>query len=170
MELVVGRIGRPHGVRGAVSVAPSTDDPDGRFAVGAVLSTDPADRGPLIVVGVQRSGRTLVVSFRGVTDREAAEQLRGTTLAVQEDAGEPAPSDDPDEFYDRQLIGLAVVDERGTLLGEVTEVLHPPAAPVLSVRRPDGSDELVPFVSAIVPTVDLAAGRLVVAPPDGMFA
>jgi 16S rRNA processing protein RimM len=56
------------------------------------------------------------------------------------------------------------------VLGTVTEVWHPPAAPVLAVNRPDGSQELVPFVSAIVPTVDLAGGKLVVDPPDGMFA
>ena len=78
--------------------------------------------------------------------------------------------DDPEEFYDHQLVGLTVVDQAGTVLGTVFEVMHPPASPVLAVDRPDGTQELVPFVSAIVPTVDLDGGKLVVDPPDGMFA
>ena len=168
MEVVVGRIGRPHGLRGEVTVQVTTDDPDSRFAAGAVLGTEPADRGPLTVSGMRRSGAVLVLGFEGVTDRDAAESLRGTSLTLDA-ASLPIP-DDPDEFYDHQLVGLTVVDATGAELGTVTEVLHPPAAPVLAVRRPDGSQELVPFVSAIVPTVDLAAGRLVVEPPDGMFA
>ena len=81
----------------------------------------------------------------------------------------PVP-DDPEEFYDHQLVGLTVVEQAGTTLGTVVEVWHPPASAVLAVSRPDGTQELVPFVSAIGPVVDLAAGRLVVDPPDGMFA
>ena len=165
---MVGRIGRPHGVRGEVTIAPSTDDPDTRFAVGTQLSTDPASKGPLTVTGFRRSGRMLVLAFDGFADRDAAETLRGVALTV--DAATLPMPDDPDEFYDHQLIGLAVQDGEGAVLGEVVDVLHPPAAPVLTVRRPDGSEELVPFVSAIVPVVDLDAGRLVVDPPDGMFA
>jgi 16S rRNA processing protein RimM len=164
----VGRIGRAHGIRGAVTVAPTTDDPDLRFAAGSVLDTEPAQRGPLTVAAHHWSGAILVVRFEGVDDRTTAETLRGTVLSVQV-ASLPEITDD-DDFYDHQLVGLQVVDESGTELGAVVDVLHPPAAPVLSVRRPDGSEELVPFVSAIVPEVDLAAGRLVVRPPDGMFA
>ena len=146
----------------------TTDDPDSRFAAGAVLGTDPATRGPLIVTGMRRSGPVLVLGFEGVTDRDAAETLRGTSLTL-DSAQLPVP-DDPEEFYDHQLVGLTVVDKAGTVLGTVTEVWHPPASPVLAVDRPDGTQELVPFVSAIVPTVDLAGGRLIVDPPDGMFA
>lgn len=164
MNLVVGRIGRPHGLRGDVTIAVSTDDPDGRFAPGAVLDTD---RGPLTVAARRRSGGVLVLRFAGVDDRDAAEALRGTELSV---SAETLPAvDDPDEFYDHQLIGLAVRDAAGRELGEVTEVWHPPASPVLLVRRPDGSAEAVPFVRALVPTVDVARGFLVVDPPDGMF-
>jgi 16S rRNA processing protein RimM len=168
VEVTVGRIGRPHGLRGEVTVQVTTDDPDARFAAGAVLGTDPADRGPLTVNSMRRSGPVLVLGFDGVTDRDAAEALRGTSLTL--DAALLPPPDDPDEFYDHQLVGLAVVDLQNRALGIVAEVWHPPAAPVLAVNRPDGSQELVPFVSAIVPTVDLAGGRLVVDPPDGMFA
>jgi 16S rRNA processing protein RimM len=167
VDVVVGRIGRPHGLRGEVTVQVSTDDPDERFAAGAVLGTEPAERGPLTVASMRRSGPVLVLGFEGFADRDAAETLRGTALTLDTELL-PAP-DDPDEFYDHQLVGLVVVDLAGTKLGEVAEVWHLPASPVLAVRRPDGSQELVPFVSAIVPTVDLPAGRLVVDPPDGMF-
>jgi 16S rRNA processing protein RimM len=168
VDVVVGRIGRPHGLRGEVTVQVSTDDPDSRFAAGVVLGTDPASRGPLTVTGMRRSGPVLVLGFEGITDRNAAETLRGTSLTLDA-AALPVP-DDPEEFYDHQLVGLTVVDLAGTVLGTVSEILHPPAAPVLAVNRPDGSAELVPFVAAIVPTVDLDGGRLVVDPPDGMFA
>jgi 16S rRNA processing protein RimM len=164
-DVVVGRIGRPHGLRGDVTVAVSTDDPDGRFVPGAVLDSD---RGPLTIATRRRSGGLMLLRFEGVEDRDAAEALRGTTLSV---AAETLPEvDDPDEFYDHQLVGLAVRHADGRSLGEVVDVWHPPASPVLLVRRPDGSEEAVPFVRALVPTVDLAEGFLVVEPPDGMFA
>ena len=167
-EVVVGRIGRPHGIRGAVSVRPTTDTPQDRFAVGAVLDTDPLSVGPLTVSAARENGTAWVLSFAEILDRDAAETLRGTMLTVPVDS--LPPTDDPDEFYDHQLIGLSAVTADGTVLGTVDEVLHPPASSVLSVRRPDGSAELVPFVTAIVPEVDLAGGRLVLTPPDGMFA
>lgn len=165
MDLVVGRVGRPHGLRGDVTIAVTTDDPDGRFVEGAVLDSD---RGPLTIAARRRSGNVLLLRFAGVEDREAAEALRGTMLSV---TAQSLPEvEDPDEFYDHQLVGLAVRDAAGRALGEVIEVWHPPASPVLLVRRPDGSQEAVPFVRALVPTVDLAGGFLVVEPPDGMFA
>ena len=165
-EVVVGRIGRPHGLRGEVTVQVTTDDPDSRFAAGAVLGT--TNRGPLTVTGMRRSGPVLVLGIEGINDRNAAETLRGTSLTL--DAAMLPVPDDPEEFYDHQLVGLTVIDQAGTVLGTVSEVMHPPASPVLAVDRPDGRAELVPFVSAIVPTVDLDGGRLVVDPPDGMFA
>lgn len=167
-SLQVGRIGRAHGIRGEVTVTPLTDDPAARFAVGSALQTDSAARPLLTVSGARQSGPVQVVAFEGIVDRNTAETLRGLHLLV--DAGSlPEPEDD-DEFYDHQLIGLAVHDTAGTVLGEVVDVMHPPAAPVLVVNRVDGTEELVPFVRAIVPQVDVAAGRLVVEPPDGMFA
>ena len=169
MLVQVGLIGRPHGVKGEVTVQISTDDPADRFAAGSELLTDPAGRGPLTVAVFRKSGPVLVVGFEGVPDRNAAETLRGTTLLI--DSDELPPPMDDDEFYDHQLIGLSARLADGTVLGEVVDVLHPPAAPVLQVRREDApEDELVPFVSAIVPTVDLPGGFLVIDPPDGMFA
>jgi len=167
LQLVVGRIGRPHGVRGEVSVEVRTDEPDERFAVGSVLATDPADRGPLTVTRLHWHSGRLLLSFDGVADREGAEALRDTVLVV--DSDDLPALDDPDEFYDHQLVGLRVELADGTALGIVADVVHAPAEDLLAVARPDGDEVLVPFVSAIVPTVDVSAGRVVVDPPEGLL-
>ena len=166
-QLQVGRIGRAHGIRGEVTVTPLTDDPAARFAAGNALQTDSPARPVLTVSGARQSGPVQVVGFEGIVDRNTAELLRGIGLYV-EASSLPEPDDD-DEFYDHQLFGLAVHHRNGDLLGAVVDVMHPPAAPVLVVKRTDDTEELVPFVRAIVPDVDLASGRLVVDPPDGMF-
>jgi 16S rRNA processing protein RimM len=109
-----------------------------------------------------------MVAFEGFLDRNQAETLRGTLLQV--DAVDVPPSDDPDEFHDTQLIGLAADLVDGSRLGEVTDVLHLPHGDVLVVRRADDAGEvLVPFVLAMVPEVDVPAGRLVVDPPEGLL-
>ena len=167
-RLTVGRIGKPQGIRGEVTVEVRTDVPDVRFADGAVLLTEPADRGPLTVVSTRDQNGRLVVAFEGVHDRSRAELLRNTLLQV--DASDVPPSDDPDEFHDTQLVGLAADLVTGERLGEVTEVLHLPHGDVLVVRREGGRPEvLVPFVRAIVPDVELAAGRVVIDPPEGLL-
>lgn len=165
MQLVVGRIGRPHGVRGEVTVEVRTDDPGERFAPGAVLETDPAERGPLTVGRARRHGERLLILFDGVTDRNAADDLRGTYLVV-DSAALPA-LDDPDEFHDHELVGLAVLTSDGARVGVVDDVTHL-GQDLLVVRRDDGGETLVPFVREIVPEVDVAAGRLVIAPPPGL--
>ncbi|MER6942567.1 ribosome maturation factor RimM [Nonomuraea sp. NPDC000554] len=166
MQLVVGRIGRPHGVRGDVTVEVRTDDPELRFAVGASIVTDPADRGPLVIESCRWHKGTLLVTFQGVADRNVAEELRGTMLVI--DSADVRPSDDPDEFHDHQLIGLAVVTTSGEQVGEVTDVLHH-GQDLLVVRRSGRDEALIPFVRALVPEVDLEAGRLVVDPPEGLL-
>jgi 16S rRNA processing protein RimM len=163
MKLVVGRIARPHGVRGEVSVEVRTDEPDRRFAVGSVLTTDPAEAGPLTVASVRWHTGRLLVGFAGITDRNQAEDLRGTWLTL--DSAEAESSDDPDEFHDHELIGLAVVTVSGEPVGRVTDVRH--FGQDLLVIEPH--DLLVPFVAAIVPEVDVAAGRLVIDPPPGLL-
>ena len=219
MQLVVGRITRPHGVHGEVSVEVRTDEPDRRFAVGRVLPTDPAAAGPLTVDSLRWHSGRLLIQFAGVTDRDQAEELRGTWLTL--DSAEAGPSGDPDEFHDAELIGLAVVTTTGQPVGRVTDVRHfgqdllviepqptdavksQPAGPVESGPAPTGpaptgpaptgpaptgpagrgpalaargpargashSELLVPFVAAIVPEVDVAAGRLVIDPPPGLL-
>ncbi len=165
--IVVGRIGRPQGIKGEVTVEVRTDDPDDRFAAGRVLTTDPLERGPLTVAGSRQQGRYLVVLFDGVADRNGAEQLRDTLVLV--DVADLPPLADEDEYYDTQLVGLAALQADGTPLGEVTDVLHLPGGDVLVVRRSHGADALVPFVRAIVPTVDVPGGRVVVDPPEGLL-
>jgi 16S rRNA processing protein RimM len=166
-RLTVGRIGKPQGIRGEVTVEVRTDAPEVRFAAGSVLMTDPAERGPLTVESMRDQNGRLVVAFEGVPDRNAAEELRNTMLLV--DASDLPPSDDPDEFHDTQLMGLSAQLVDGTALGAVTDVLHLPHGDVLVVRREEGSEVLVPFVRAIVPEVDLAGGRLMVDPPEGLL-
>ena len=164
--VVVGRIGRPHGVRGEVTVEVRTDDPDLRFVPGAVLRTDPPERGPITIAGVHWHSGTLLLRLEGVDSREAAEAVRNTELLV--DVADLPEIEDPDSYYDHQLVGLAARLPDGSELGEVTAVRHE-AQDLLVVRRPDGDELLIPFVSAIVPTVDLAGGFLVVDPPEGLL-
>ncbi|MCU1615713.1 MAG: rRNA processing protein RimM [Frankiales bacterium] len=169
--MVVGRIGRPHGVRGEVTVEVRTDDPDLRFVPGAVLLTDPADRGPLTVADRRWNRDVLLLTLQGpdgelLDSREAAETVRNTELLVPV-ADLPA-LEDPDAFYDHQLVGLTARLTDGSELGEITAVRHE-GADLLVVRRVDGGEALVPFVAAIVPTVDLDGGFVVVNPPEGLL-
>jgi 16S rRNA processing protein RimM len=168
VEVVVGRIGRPHGVTGEVSVEVRTDDPDRRLAPGSVLRTDPPAAGPLTVTsGRVHSGR-LLLTFDGCDDRTSAERLRNVLLLVDVDPDERP--EDPEEFYDRQLVGLRVETVDGAHVGELREMLHLPGQDVLAVHRADdGSEVLIPFVHEIVPEVDLDAGRIVVDPPPGLL-
>ena len=165
MDLVVGRIGKAHGVRGEVSVEVRTDDPDRRFAEGATLRTDP-DRGELTVLRTREHHGRLLIAFDGIIDRTGAEAWRGTLLVV--DSATVAATEE-DEWWDHQLLDLAVVTLNGEPVGLVEDVIHVPGSSLLSVRRGDGSEVLVPFVSAIVPEVDLDAGRLVIDPPPGLL-
>jgi 16S rRNA processing protein RimM len=167
VQLVVGRVVRAHGIGGEVAVEVRTDSPELRFAEGSRVETDPPERGPLTVRRTRWHSGRLLVCFDGVADRDAAEALRGTLL-VADSSTSPA-ADGPDEFWDHQLAGLTAVTTTDVVLGEVAEVAHPPGADVLVIRTPDGAEILVPFVRAIVPEVDLAGGRLVVDPPEGLL-
>jgi 16S rRNA processing protein RimM len=166
-RLTVGRIGKPQGIRGEVTVEVRTDVPELRFADGAVLHTDPVERGPLTVQSSRDQNGRLVVAFEGVADRNGAEALRNTMLLV--DARDIPPSDDPDEYHDTELVGMSAQLPDGASLGEVTDVLHLPHGDVLVVRRESGDEVLVPFVKAIVPDIDKAGRRLVVDPPEGLL-
>lgn len=166
MNLLVGRVVRPHGVRGAVVVEVRTDDPDARFAPGTRLSTEPAEAGPLTVAWARWHAGRLLVGFDGVDGRDSAAQLRGTHLVI--DAAELPPTTDPDEFYDHQLRGLTVVTDAGDVVGVVSDVTHE-GQDLLIVDRDGESAALIPFVKAIVTAVDLPGGRLTVTPPPGLL-
>jgi 16S rRNA processing protein RimM len=164
VRVVVGRIGRPHGIRGEVTVETRTDEPDERFAAGSVLSVD--DHADLVVERSHWHSGRLLVAFVGVHDRNDAEELRN--LIVHVDRPADATPDDPEEYYDSTLIGLAVELTDGTALGSIVDVIHLPGQDVLSVRMGE-RDVLIPFVSSIVPVVDVAQGRVVVNPPEGLL-
>ena len=172
IEVVVGRIGKPHGIRGEVTVDVRSDEPDRRYAVGAVLLAE-APRGSafshrsLTVARTRWHQGVLLATFEELADRNAAEAARGVVLTAHVPADEEP--EDPEEFYDHQLVGLQVHDVDGTPLGEVVGLLHG-AQDVLRVQTKDGREALVPFVAALVPEVDLAGGRVVVADRPGLVA
>lgn len=160
-EVLVARIGKPHGLRGEVTVQVHTDAPQERFVVGAVFGTDP-DRGELTVRGARLHNGIQLLTFEQVQDRTAAEALRGTRLLAEVD-------DEDDAYYEDDLVGLDVVDTAGAALGTVV-ALHPrPAQDLLEVELADGRTAYLPFVAEIVPEVDLDAGRVVADPPPGLL-
>ena len=166
MRVVVGRIGKPHGVRGVVTVEPRTDEPDRRFTVGAEFVVEDSARLLKVEQTHWHSGR-LLLTFEGVHDREAAEALRGTLLEIDRPSDELP--DDPEEFYDDSLEGCAVELLSGEHVGTVREVVHLPSQDLLAIDRPGSAEALVPFILLFVPTVDIAARRIVIDPPEGLL-
>lgn len=165
MQLVVATIGRAHGLRGDVAVDLRTDTPEVRFAVGTVLQTDPLDAGPLTVARTRSLGDRWFLGFDDVTDRTEAEALRGVDLVVEAEDS----ADDEDAWYPHELAGLRAELPDGTVVGEVVGLEPLPAHDALVIREPSGTRTLVPFVRAIVPVVDVAGGRVVLDPPDGLL-
>lgn len=169
MELVVGRVVKAHGINGEVVVDVRTDDPESRFAPGGTLRGKPRGGGTprtFVVESARAHGGRLLVRLDGVGDRSAADALRGTLFVV--DAADLPAIADPDEFYDHELEGLRVRTVDGLDVGVVAEVLHTAAGELLAVRREDGSEVLVPFVEAIVPSVSRTDG-VEIDPPDGLL-
>jgi len=169
---VIARIGKPHGLLGEVTVQLHTDEPERRLAVGAVIDTEATSGTGVPRALTVRSTRVhngvWLVGFEEIPDRTGAESLRGTRLVV--DAADVHPAADEDDvFTEEQLRGLAVVDPAGTVLGEVGGLELGAAQDRLVVRLADGRQGQVPFVAALVPEVDLAAGRLVLDAPAGLF-
>ena len=165
MDLVVGQVGRAHGIRGEVSIALRTDEPDSRFFPGARLRADRGPHGLLTVAGARPHRDRLLVRFAEVTDRTAAEGLRGALLSVN---GSSVEQSDPDEFHDHQLIGLVVRTTSGQTVGTVTAVQHLPLQDLLVVAAAE-DERLVPFVAALVPEVDLVAGTLTIDAVPGLL-
>ncbi|WP_189079402.1 ribosome maturation factor RimM [Mangrovihabitans endophyticus] len=185
--LVVGHIGKPHGIQGEVLVTVRTDEPEERFVAGQVFTTEvPRDRrvsaspvraAPGAVYQVPQrltleslrwhQGR-VIARFAGVSDRNVAEALRGVLLQV--DSATVAAPDDPDEFRDHQLVGLRVV-AAGTdaELGTVARIDHAPASDLIVLDKAGGGTALIPFVRQMVPSVDLAGGRVLVDLPEGLL-
>lgn len=164
MDLTVARIGAPHGLRGEVRLDVRTDAPRTRLAVGTVLRTDPPAAGPLTVARIREDRGAWYATFAEVPGRTEAEALRGVALV----AGPSEPEEDA--WYAHELVGLAAVLPDGTLVGEVVGLQHAPAHDLLVLLERTGERTLVPLVRAIVPEVDVAAGRVVLDPPGGLLA
>jgi 16S rRNA processing protein RimM len=167
----VGRLSKAHGLKGGIKLELYTDDPDRRFTPGATFSLQVPDDSPW-------SGKTLrlqelrwynthpVAFFEDVPDRSAAEALIKAILWVEQDEDEP--TGETDAWYDHQLVGLRVLRD-GIEVGTVARVDHLPAQDLLAIDTPTSGEVLVPFVSAIVPAVDIVAGTVTVTPPTGLF-
>ncbi|MBU8822650.1 ribosome maturation factor RimM [Mycolicibacterium goodii] len=170
MDLVVGRVVKAHGISGEVVVEIRTDDPEARFAAGSVLrgrSKSGAER-EYAIESVRAHGGRLLVRLSGVTDRNGADELRGTVFLV--DTAELPAIDDPDEFYDHELEGMRVVTVADEPVGKVSEVLHTAAGEILAVKADEGGREiLVPFVGAIVTSVSRESATIVIDPPEGLL-
>ncbi len=169
---VIARIGKPHGLLGEVTVQLHTDEPDRRLAVGTVIDTEAAAGTGVPRALTVRSTRVhngvWLVAFEEIPDRTGAESLRGTRLVV--DGADVLPDDDEDDvFTEEQLRGLTVVDPAGTVLGEVGGLELGAAQDRLVILLPDGREAQVPFVTALVPEVDLEARRVVVDAPPGLL-
>ena len=169
---VIARIGKPHGLLGEVTVQLHTDEPERRLAVGTLIDTEAAPGTGVPRALTVRSTRVhngvWLVAFEQVPDRTGAESLRGTRLVV--DAADVLPAADEDDvFTEEQLRGLAVVDPAGTVLGEVGGLELGAAQDRLVILLPDGREAQVPFVTALVPEVDLEGGRVVVDAPPGLL-
>lgn len=166
MRVVVARVGRPLGVRGDVLADVLTDEPERRLVAGARFLVADSDR-TLVLESVREHGKRLCLHFVGYDDRSSAETLTHALLQVDR-APEDRP-DDPDEYYDDTLIGLSVLTAAGAAVGQVSEVIHLPSQDLLAVTRTGAPEVLVPFVPSIVTEVDLASGRIVIEPPDGLL-
>lgn len=169
-RLRVARIGKPHGVRGEVTVQLFTDEPGVRLAAGAVLIREPGqgtqDRGTAqLTVSSQRWNKQIcLLGFDEVRDRDAAESLRGSVLYA-----EVAAESGDDEWYSHELEGMRCLSTSGEQLGTVSELQPGPAQDLLTVLTPAGEEVLVPFVAALVPEIDAGARRIILDPPEGLF-
>ncbi|WP_456697282.1 ribosome maturation factor RimM [Aeromicrobium sp. P5_D10] len=162
MHVVIGRIGRAHGIRGELNVDIRTDEPERRFAPGSSVVC--GSRTLTVAKARHHSGR-LVVSFVEIPDRNAAEALHGTVLEAVVDP-EEVP-EDPDEFYDHQLVGLQV-RSGADVVGTVTGLVHLPYQDTLTVEI-DGREVFIPFVTELVPVVDIRGGFVTVADVPGLL-
>ena len=159
--ICVARIGAAHGVRGAVKLWTFTEDPFAVRRYGPLLSKD--GRRQFEVAQAREAKDHLVATFKGVTTRDEAERLNGIELYV---AREKLPATDEDEYYHTDLIGLAAVTTGGDALGRVLAIHNFGAGDIIEIAPPKGPTMLLPFSNAVVPEVDLKAGRVVIALPQ----
>ena len=163
-RILVGVIGAPHGVRGEMRIKPFTEDPLALKAYGPLETED--GKKSFAVLAARLQGDMLVVKLEGVADRDAAAALTHTKLYVPR---ERLPATGKGEYYATDLIGLRVEDSAGQVIGTVSGLSNFGAGDLLDVKREGREPVFVPFTESFVPVIDLQAGRIVVAPPDGLF-
>ena len=160
MRLLVGRIGRAHGINGEATIEVRTDEPDTRFAVGARVQTDA--HGELLIKSNRWHNGILLLGFENVSDRNQIEKLRDTLMYSDVDVD--APGEDADDYHVLQLIGCEAFLESGEKLGDVTDVINLPGQDLLAIASTQG-EVLIPFVRQLVPVVDIKNKRMTVIPP-----
>ena len=161
MRLLVGRVGRAHGILGEATIEVRSDDPGSRFAVGEKLQSD--EHGDLTITSGRVHNGILLLGFAGYSDRNQIEKLRNTLLYAEVDINEVR--EDADDYHVLQLIGCQAFLENGDLFGEVIDVINLPSQDLLAIKTPE-NEVLIPFVRQLVPVVDITAKRLVVIPPN----
>jgi 16S rRNA processing protein RimM len=165
MQLQVARIGKPHGIRGEVTVEVLTDAPEDRFVAGTRFAVEPATAGPLTVRSARWNKEILLLGFDEVADRNQAELLRGAKLFVETDE---LDEDDDEGWYEHELVGLeARVGE--DVVGKVAALNTMPVQDLLVIETGDGEEILVPFVEEIVPEVNVDEGYVLLTPPPGLL-
>lgn len=166
MDLVVGRLGRPHGVHGEISVEVRTDEPELRFAKGSKLSLKESNN-QLTVLTSRWHQEKMLVKFEEITDRDLANEIKGKTLTIKIDPNSIETK--KDQYYEFQLAGLKVIDKNDKTLGQIKEVITNLAQDLLVVETVDKREVLVPFVKQIVTNVDLNKKLVIMDPPTGLF-
>jgi 16S rRNA processing protein RimM len=159
--ICVARIGAAHGVRGAVKLWTFTEDPLAVKRYGPLMTIDGARQFEL--THIREAKDHLVATFKDVATREEAERLNGVELYVARDK---LPDTAEDEYYHADLIGLAAVTSSNTPLGRVVAIHNFGAGDIIEIAPPSGATMLLPFTNAVVPTVDIAGGRVVIELPD----
>jgi 16S rRNA processing protein RimM len=162
LQLVVGRIGRAHGVLGEATIDVQTDDPDLRFKVGSKLTLDSGQE--LTIKSSRWHNQILLLGFEGVNDRNQIESLRDQLISSQVDLSALAPG----EYHYQQLIGCQVYLQNNELVGQVSEVVKLPGQDLLSVDK-NGSQVLIPMVKQIIISIDVLEKKIVVNPPEGLL-
>ena len=162
--LAVGKLTRPHGVRGELIMEILTDFPE-RLKPGVRLYVGP-ERRPVLLRSQRPHPRGALVAFEGIDDREKSGELRNQFVLVRADDRPPLPDG---EYYHHQLIGLQVADEEGRAIGELVEILQTGANDVYVVRQPAGDELLIPAIDSVILSVDLENAEIRVQLQAGLF-
>ena len=165
MLLNVARIGRPHGVRGEVTIEVRTDSPEKRFAPGSKLTTESGKFGPLTIESVRNNNGTLLIKFVEISDRNQAEELKNQILVAEIDLSKESGEN---EFHLQQILGCGAFLENGEKVGTIIDVVHIPGQDLLVIDH-NGREVLIPFVSEIVPDIDIENRKITISEKEGLF-